>query len=488
MVKVCAIIPTGDHAPTIFWTCFLALKEYLDARKDVEFYYNILTTKPLHHARNKGVDMAMTLDPDYILFLDSDSIFDKFLFNKLYKHKKDIVSALYFAKQYPYRPVARTKDKDGKYQFLIDFPEDEAIKVAGVGMGACLINTKVIKAMKPPLFYFDAGYGEDIYFCKQAEELGFEVWLDCGLKIRHYGGIGIGYESFLHVKKKLTENPPKGMTSDEIKQKLTTVVEFQKDSLLPDSAMKDDFIPSSVIVDFDYFRKAFDSRIVKELMEFTKLSEEEVLTRMATGTKRIREEFLRHHPKTDEEVEKFYRESEEYIWDLSGWHAGSNKMRENRTIVGQTRQKYPNAKTVLDYGCGIGENGLLLAKNGYDVTLVDFDTNTLKFARERAKNYADNVKVITFDELRTNRKDYDGKFDIIFCFDVLEHLTPKQLEYVLAELNALKSRTGELLFTQAFNWGTGEGGSHPMHFDIDDERKRIIKEAFGWDLQEKKEG
>ena len=479
-IKLSAIIPCGEILPTAFVTSFMKLKDWMDCRDDIEFNYVIMTTKPLDVARNRGVEMALDQQhADQILFLDSDMIFDRQIYDRLARHKKDIVSALYFAKYHPYRPVIRLRDyKEDKYKHLIDYPDDELIKIGGCGMGACLIDTKVFKDMPKPYFTFGKGYGEDIYFCRQAETLGFEVWCDTGMKLRHWGGLGIGHESYLHVKKKLLENPQPGISVAKIREALEDDPEFHHALTLPEKMREEDGVPQEVMVNTDSVKKIMDTRIVNELIEFTGFPEKEVLTNMAYGVLKVGDEFRLADPKGDEQVENFYRNCKEYLWDLSGWHASPAKRRQNREYVASIKEKYPDARTILDYGCGIGENGLMMAKAGYEVTLVDFDTNSFKFAKFRAKNYSDNVKFLTFDEFRANLKDYKEKFDLVLCLDVLEHLTPKQLKQVIDELKFVKKPkgVGELLMSVAFGMGTNT--SHPMHFGLDKERADIIKAAF----------
>jgi SAM-dependent methyltransferase len=471
--RVSILVPASDVTPTVFWTCLLKLIEWVKSGDDFELIYQVSTTKPLDKARDKMVTFSLANGADYILFLDSDMVFDKRLLHKLFAHKKDIVSALYFAKTYPYRPVARNWNKEEGYSFVIDYPEKSLIKVGGVGMGACLIKADVFRRMQEPYFTFDKGFGEDIYFCHQARNLGYDVWLDTSQMLRHYGGIGMGHESFEYVKHKLESNPPQGVSFEEIKQKLRRVQDIDFQTNMPLSEQATETIPEKIIFDTKELRKKLEGRIVDELMQFTGLPEQEVLLNMSQGNKMTREEFLATNPKTDEELEAFYRNSKNYLWDLSGWHSLLDKQRSNRGTMGLMKASYPKAKKVLDFGCGIGEIGFAFAKGGFQVTMVDFPTSAFEFAKFRQKNYPP-TELITFEEMRKNLNNYKGQFDLVLAFDVLEHLSVTQLDEVVTELLSLRSPTGDVISMSAFGWGTKKGGSHPMHFDMDDERKKIM--------------
>ena len=62
----------------------------------------------IYDARNKLVEMAIDGDFDRILWLDSDMIFDRYLFRRLSEHLdqgREMISGLYFSKKPPIHPV-----------------------------------------------------------------------------------------------------------------------------------------------------------------------------------------------------------------------------------------------------------------------------------------------------------------------------------------------------------------------------------------------
>jgi GT2 family glycosyltransferase len=75
----------------------------------------------------------------------------------------------------------------------------------------------------------------------------------------------------------------------------------------------------------------------------------------------------------------FYRESEAYLYDLTVFSMSGTKDPYLNALRGLLA---PNAK-VLDYGCGIGSDGLELLEAGYDVAFADFDNPSTRYLRWR---------------------------------------------------------------------------------------------------------
>ena len=81
---------------------------------------------------------------------------------------------------------------------------------------------------------------------------------------------------------------------------------------------------------------------------------------------------------------------------------------------------HPEKGKALDIGCGAGTFSVYLAKQGFDVTGVDFVEKALGFARERARREGAKVSFVKSDILQWNPP---GKFDLIFdsgCLHSLE--------------------------------------------------------------------
>ena len=95
------------------------------------------------------------------------------------------------------------------------------------------------------------------------------------------------------------------------------------------------------------------------------------------------------------------------------------KTQVNRSIwefSGKMLSSYSKNR-VLDYGCGIGDIGLILTMLGYDVDLLEIDGSELeKFIRWRFdKKYLPYNFIPYGEELKSDC------YDIVVCIDVLEH-------------------------------------------------------------------
>ena len=147
-------------------------------------------------ARERIAEEAVKQDMDYLFMIDDDMITDSDIFEKLYRHDKDIVAALAFTRSHPYSPVIYNLNKgyDGITQSnyyvnytVFDYPKDTLVECDAVGFGAVLIKCDVLRKMKKPWFMSTAGSGEDIHFCHKAGEDGFKIHMDTSVKMGHVG-------------------------------------------------------------------------------------------------------------------------------------------------------------------------------------------------------------------------------------------------------------------------------------------------------------
>jgi SAM-dependent methyltransferase len=161
-------------------------------------------------------------------------------------------------------------------------------------------------------------------------------------------------------------------------------------------------------------------------------------------------------PRSEQEFLAFYRSTDLYVWELSQWHA-SPARRPYWAALSFVSDRFPASpgwSRVFDFGCGIGTDALFLASRGYEVTLVDVDSPTFRFARHRFERRGIKARFI---ESNSSLPDPDGKYAVVLCFDVFEHL-PEPLEAAKRLVNALQQ--GGLLVQQG---SFGDEGAHPCH-------------------------
>lgn len=84
-------------------------------------------------------------------------------------------------------------------------------------------------------------------------------------------------------------------------------------------------------------------------------------------------------------------------------------------LVGDVREK-----TVLDLGCGSGENVIPLAKRGAKVTGIDLSPDLIKLARLRAEKYGVDADLRVASAYETGLP--SRSVDVVFCIAVLHHL------------------------------------------------------------------
>jgi SAM-dependent methyltransferase len=120
----------------------------------------------------------------------------------------------------------------------------------------------------------------------------------------------------------------------------------------------------------------------------------------------------------DEEVERvgdegaLYRTSQAYLYNLTVFAMSGTKLPYLRLLASVV----PPGARVLDYGCGIGSDGLMLLEAGYRVEFADFDNPSTAYLRWRLRHRGLDAPVHDLD------RDVPGGFDAAYAFDVIEHV------------------------------------------------------------------
>lgn len=153
-------------------------------------------------ARDEAAQIAVNMGYDYILYIDSDMLFEPSALLKALAHDDDIVTGLYFKRKGNHEPVIyKTIDRrtDGEYGVLshsvatvetdIDRPY---FPVEGCGFGFVLIKTEVLTKMfskHVSLFEPIPGMGEDLSFCQRIKEdfPEYKIMCDSEIWLGHMG-------------------------------------------------------------------------------------------------------------------------------------------------------------------------------------------------------------------------------------------------------------------------------------------------------------
>lgn len=159
----------------------------------------------VYDARNSLVSQAINGGYEYLLFIDSDMIFNQDTLDKLLAMDKDIATGVYYARRGDHAPVCYPKlypksifRKQEAVKFTV-LPKAKIFKVEGCGMGFCLIKTsalrKIVKRYPNP-FEPIKNLSEDLAFCYKARKCGFDIWARSDVLLKHIGSIEIDKDSW----------------------------------------------------------------------------------------------------------------------------------------------------------------------------------------------------------------------------------------------------------------------------------------------------
>jgi hypothetical protein len=170
----------------------------------------IPSRRPIYYNRNKYITDFINSDCKWLLMIDSDTIpplnslesiekilkehpFIKILsgiYNTYNITLNKILPVLFKYEEKNYRNYSEEKIKE--------INTNELSEVDGCGGGFLLVHRSVIEAMKKPYFnnIYDSNIenlilSEDLYFCSQAQKLGFNIYTTSLIKCIHIKQINI---------------------------------------------------------------------------------------------------------------------------------------------------------------------------------------------------------------------------------------------------------------------------------------------------------
>lgn len=181
-MKTLIAVPCFDQVPVMFAQSLALL------RKVDECTLAMKAGSLVYTARNDLATMAIQIDADYVLWLDSDMVFSPDILERMFKTLKendlDILTGLYFRRVPPFTPVLFDKlDIKGDLCDWSEFREipKELFEVGGCGFGCVLMKTDVffdVQGKFGNMFAPIANNGEDIAFCWRARQCGYKIYCD----------------------------------------------------------------------------------------------------------------------------------------------------------------------------------------------------------------------------------------------------------------------------------------------------------------------
>lgn len=189
-MKITIAIPCMEDIPVDFARSLMNLKKIGNT------VVNWSVGSLIYASRDHLAQQAIAEKSDYVLWLDSDMVFNSDLLIDLMKdidEGKDFVSGLYFRRKAPYSPVLYETIRmgfpgEGVSKEFLEYPENQLFEIDACGFGGVLMKTKMLEDVieaERNCFAPIIGYGEDISFCIRAKKLGYKLWCDSRVKMGH---------------------------------------------------------------------------------------------------------------------------------------------------------------------------------------------------------------------------------------------------------------------------------------------------------------
>ena len=190
-MKILIAVPCMDQVPAPFCQSLAMIKKVGEVSLAMQMGSLIYTS------RNNLATRAIQMESDYVLWLDSDMVFEPELLIRLMdtlkKTESDIVTGLYFRRVPPHTPVLFDKlEMHGSICSWTEFHEipAEPFEVGGCGFGCVLMNTGVffdVQSKHGNMFAPIANTGEDLAFCWRARDCGYKIICDPSIICGHVG-------------------------------------------------------------------------------------------------------------------------------------------------------------------------------------------------------------------------------------------------------------------------------------------------------------
>lgn len=174
--------------------------------------------------RNQLAEAALSLPDEWFLWVDSDQGMPKGGLWRLLSWDKPIVAANVFKKEpdsgflpvfYQHSKI-QEREYDPMFHTVLKYmaengnitksdpngallsPAGALVKCDAVGFGCVLTHRSVFEKIEPPWFSNYGGFGEDLYFCRLAEQAGIEIYGDMGCVADHKMMGAVDHRVFLN--------------------------------------------------------------------------------------------------------------------------------------------------------------------------------------------------------------------------------------------------------------------------------------------------
>ncbi len=202
-MKVFIAVPCMDQMDTGFVRSLINLRKPEGIDISVEF----MECSLVYLSRERLAQIAIGMESDFTLWLDSDMIFNPDLLERLLedaKEGRDFVSGLCFRRRPGYNPALWKRIRLGlpgeaEVEEYDDYPPDTIFEIEGSGMAAVLVKTELMNTIyerEKQIFLPISGYGEDVSFCIRVRKAGSSLWCDSRIKVGHQARTVVTEETF----------------------------------------------------------------------------------------------------------------------------------------------------------------------------------------------------------------------------------------------------------------------------------------------------
>ncbi|MGD0992082.1 MAG: class I SAM-dependent methyltransferase [Gemmatimonadales bacterium] len=138
-----------------------------------------------------------------------------------------------------------------------------------------------------------------------------------------------------------------------------------------------------------------------------------------------------------EQMEQIYR-------DIALQDIPWNNPAAPELLVSAVTGRMPRPRTVIELGCGAGNNVTSLARLGFDVTGVDIAENAVAIACESARRAGVACRFVAADVLG-DLAALAGPFDLAYDWELLHHIFPEDRQRYVANVGRLLRADGTYL-------------------------------------------
>lgn len=110
---------------------------------------------------------------------------------------------------------------------------------------------------------------------------------------------------------------------------------------------------------------------------------------------------------------------------------------------------FPKEGTVLDVGCGQGQDARYFAERGYKVVAIDFSDEGIKYAKEKSADFNINYWV---RDINDRLPFDDNSFDVVYSHLALHYFNKEKTKTIFRELKRVLNHSGVLaVFVNSVN-------------------------------------